>query len=230
MAVVVTNAYIAGLHRRKTLEDVPIFNAQLFSRLWWVVYAIDRRLALESGRPFLIQDANIVAALPLAVSDEWMSRFAFKQLTAAQLQHEIAMEAARETVTILPYVETMVRFYGIVGKAWPLLYGASSTNTENITVDSLDSAISELMNSVPRSLAYRPDVPYREQFEGSPQWQVKQAMLVYTVSRYYAMPHFCQPRRFFLTPRYLVLLFSSLASATTLYSGRRVCESALREH
>lgn len=159
-----------------------MFNAQLFCRLWWAVYAIDRRIALETGRPFFIQDANVDAALPLAVSDDWMSRFAFKQLTAAQLQHEIAVEATHKTATILPYVETMIRFYGIVGNAWPLLYGAKPPNNENATVGSLDSAISELMRSIPRSILYRPDIPYREQFEGSSQWQVKQAMLVYTVS------------------------------------------------
>lgn len=182
MAGVITNAYIAGLHRSKTLEDVPVFYAQLFCRLWWAVYAIDRRLALESGRPYFIQDANVDTALPLAVSDEWMSRFAHKPHTAAQLQHEIAVEVAQKPVTVVPYVETMIRFYGIVGRSWPLLYGATTAHLERPSVESLDRAISELMSSVPRSLSYRPDIPYKEQFEGSPQWQVKQAMLVYTVS------------------------------------------------
>lgn len=183
LAGVITNAHIVGLHRRKTLEDIPVFNAQLFCRLWWAIYAIDRRLALESGRPYLIQDTNVDAALPLAVSDEWMSRFALTQQTAAQLQNEIAVEAAHKNVTFLPYVETMISFYGIVGRAWPFLYGLKTSNTEQASAESLDTAISELMNSVPRNISYRPDVGYREQFEGSPHWQVKQAMLTYTVSR-----------------------------------------------
>lgn len=183
LAVVITNAHIAGLHRRKTLEHVPVFYSQLFCRLWWALYVIDRRLALETGRPYIIQDVNIDAALPLAVSDEWMSRFAFKQQTLAQLQQEIAIETSQRTVTVVPYVETMIRFYGIVGRAWPLLYGTDISNDDSAIVESLDIALSELMRTVPRGVLYRPDIPYREQFEGSPQWQVKQAMLVYTVRR-----------------------------------------------
>lgn len=183
MAGVVTNAHIAGLHRRKTFEDIPVFYSQLFCRLWWSIYAIDRRLALESGRPYLIQDANIDTPIPLAVSDEWMSRFAHRQHTAAQVQHEIAIEIAQKSATATPYVEIMIRFYGIVGRAWPLLYGAKTSNMERTSVESLDREISELMNGVPPSYTYQPDISYKEQFEGSPQWRVKQAMLIYTVSR-----------------------------------------------
>lgn len=209
MAGVITNAHIAGLHRRKTLEDIPVFYSQLFCRLWWTVYAIDRRLALESGRPYVIQDANIDTPLPLAVSDEWMSRFAYRQHTAAQLQHEIAVEVAQKSATVTPYVEIMIHFYGIVGRAWPLLYGAKTSNMERPSVESLDREISELMSSVPRSFTYQPDIPYKEQFEGSPQWRVKQAMLIYTVSRRLGT---CGSFFFlWLIHVFLVSLFSSLA-------------------
>lgn len=182
LAALITNAHIAGLHRRKTLRDVPIFYSQLFCRLWWIVYAIDRRLALESGRPYLIQDANIDAEFPLPVSHEWMNRFAFKQQTAAEVQQEIAIEIAQNPVTAVPYVEAMVHFYGIVGRAWPRLYGAERSNAEIASVESLDNALCKLISNAPRSIRYRPEVSYEEQFEGSPQWKVKQAMLVYTVS------------------------------------------------
>ncbi|KAG7142776.1 Patulin cluster transcription factor patL like protein [Verticillium longisporum] len=59
LALAVSNAHIIGLHRQSTLENMPAVASQMYTRSWWSIYVLDRRLAIESGRPYLIQDSNV---------------------------------------------------------------------------------------------------------------------------------------------------------------------------
>lgn len=186
MAVLITNAHIAGLHRQKTLDNMPVFRSQMLSRTWWAIYILDRRLALESGRPFLIQDANIDTALPLPVSDEWLNRYIDRPEKMTQMQHDpdLAKELARTPFSLVLYVECLVRFYRVVGKVWPALYGKS--NGPSAIVEYADASLSKLMRDAPPGLTYKPDIPWEEQAAGRPRWQMKQALLFFMVSD---LPH-----------------------------------------
>ncbi|KAI0484102.1 fungal-specific transcription factor domain-containing protein [Xylariaceae sp. FL0804] len=47
--------------------------ADMRRRVWWAVYVLDRTLALELGRPFLIDDADCDAALPEPCDDHLLT-------------------------------------------------------------------------------------------------------------------------------------------------------------
>ncbi|KAM0548821.1 hypothetical protein ACHAPJ_009677 [Fusarium lateritium] len=158
---------------------MPAYYSQLYSRTWWSLYLLDRRLALESGKPYLIQDSNVDTALPLDLSDEWMTRFASRKETIADLQHEVTAEVSRDSSpSCIPYVVAMVRYCRVAGKTWEVLYGVkSSTASMSAMVEYVDTAIEKLLSTVPKCLQYDLDVPYEAQFSTRPRWQIKQTFL-----------------------------------------------------
>ncbi|EWZ85573.1 hypothetical protein FOCG_12559 [Fusarium oxysporum f. sp. radicis-lycopersici 26381] len=178
-ALSVSVAQTIGLHRQSTIESMPAYYNQLYSRAWWSLYLLDRRLALESGKPYLIQDSNVDTALPLDLSDEWMTRFASRKETIADLQHEIVVETARDSSpSCIPYVIAMVRYCRIAGKTWEVLYGVkSSTASMPAMIQYVDTAVGKLLNTIPTCLKYDLDAPYEAQFSTRPRWQVKQTFL-----------------------------------------------------
>ncbi|KAH7196171.1 hypothetical protein DER44DRAFT_889228 [Fusarium oxysporum] len=178
-ALSVSVAQTIGLHRQSTIEGMPAYYNQLYSRAWWSLYLLDRRLALESGKPYLIQDSNVDTALPLDLSDEWMTRFASRKEKIADLQHEIVVEAARDSSpSCIPYVIAMVRYCRIAGKTWEVLYGVkSSTASMPAMIQYVDTAIGKLLNTIPICLKYDLDAPYEAQFSTRTRWQVKQTFL-----------------------------------------------------
>ncbi|KAM0199746.1 hypothetical protein ACHAQI_011910 [Fusarium lateritium] len=178
-ALAVSVAQTIGLHRQSTIDSMPAYYSQLYSRTWWSLYLLDRRLALESGKPYLIQDSNVDTSLPLDLSDEWMTRFASRKETISDLKHEVAVEVARDSPSsCIPYVLAMVRYCRVAGKTWEVLYGVkSSTASMSAMVEYVDTAIGKLLKTVPMCLQYDLDVPYEAQFSTRPRWQVKQTFL-----------------------------------------------------
>ncbi|KAM0189101.1 hypothetical protein ACHAPI_010246 [Fusarium lateritium] len=178
-ALAVSVAQTIGLHRQSTIDSMPAYYSQLYSRTWWSLYLLDRRLALESGKPYLIQDSNVDTSLPLDLSDEWMTRFASRKETISDLKHEVTVEVARDSSSsCIPYVLAMVRYCRVAGKTWEVLYGVkSSTASMSAMVEYVDTAIGKLLNTVPMCLQYDLDVPYEAQFSTRPRWQVKQTFL-----------------------------------------------------
>lgn len=59
-----------GLHRRESLLKSFSNEAEYLAaaKLFWVVYALDRRWSFGTGMPFALQDADIDANLPEPVS------------------------------------------------------------------------------------------------------------------------------------------------------------------
>ncbi|XEV04705.1 hypothetical protein FSHL1_009992 [Fusarium sambucinum] len=178
-ALAVSVAQTIGLHRQSTIDSMPAYYSQLYSRTWWSLYLLDRRLALESGKPYFIQDSNVDTSLPLDLSDEWMTRFASRKETIAELQQEVAAEIARDSSpSCVPYVLAMVRYCRVAGKTWEVLYGVkSSTASMSAMVEYVDTAIGKLLNTVPMCLQYDIDVSYEAQFSTRTRWQVKQTFL-----------------------------------------------------
>ncbi|KAI6758731.1 hypothetical protein HG530_010971 [Fusarium avenaceum] len=178
-ALAVSVAQTIGLHRQSTIESMPAYYSQLYSRNWWSLYLLDRRLALESGKPYFIQDSNVDTSLPLDLSDEWMTRFASRKETIAELQHEVAAEVARDSSpSCVPYILAMVRYCRIAGKTWEVLYGVkSSTASMSAMVEYVDTAVGKLLNTVPACLQYDLDSSYEAQFSTRTRWQVKQTFL-----------------------------------------------------
>lgn len=145
---------------------------------------IDRRIALESGKPFLIQDSNVDTALPIDLSDEWMTRFSTRNETMAELQHEITAEVARDILpSPIPYVVAMIRYSRVAGKAWEVLYGVKASSAPTFAmVEYVDTVLCKLLDTAPKNLRYDVDEPYESQFSTCLRWQIKQAVILSTVS------------------------------------------------
>ncbi|KAF7554459.1 hypothetical protein G7Z17_g2928 [Cylindrodendrum hubeiense] len=184
-ALLVSNAHIVGLHRQSTYDNMPVFWAQMYCRTWWSIYVLDRRLAIESGRPYLIQDSNIDTALPLELGDDWLSRYSKTTDTAQKLKRETAIEIASEPITTIPYLTAMVRFSRVVGKVWELMYGIKGPNpTSSGMVEYADSVLCNLLENVPKDLSYDPRRSPDLQFGTRLRWQVKQSMLLFSCSTF----------------------------------------------
>lgn len=141
-------------------------------------------MAIESGRPFFIQENNTDTALPLDVSDEWLGRFAGRAETTKALEREIELELSDKRPTTIPYLLAMIRYSRVVGKAWELIYGVKATSNQPVShmIDYADTVLSNLLENLPEELTYNPDLP-KTQFGTRKRWQVKQTMLLSTVRR-----------------------------------------------
>ncbi|KAH8688468.1 fungal-specific transcription factor domain-containing protein [Ilyonectria robusta] len=184
-ALLVSNAHIVGLHRQSTYDKMPVFWAQMYCRTWWSIYVLDRRLAIESGRPYLIQDCNIDTALPLELGDDWLSQYSKATDTAQSLKRETSAEIASEPITPIPYLMAMVRFSRVVGKVWELMYGIKGLNpTSSAMVEYADSVLCNLLENVPKDLSFDPRISPDLQFGTRLRWQVKQTMLLFSCSTF----------------------------------------------
>jgi hypothetical protein len=165
----------------------------MYCRTWWSLYLLDRRIALESGQPYLIQDNNVDTALPLDLSDEWLSRFTTTTETIADLQPEITAEVSNSPMTSIPYLLVRIRFSRIVGRAWEVLYGVKPSNTtSDAMIEYTDTMLCKLLDKMPSDLSYDPRLPPGAQFSARPRWRVKQTMVLFTVRSLRAKgpPHF----------------------------------------
>lgn len=50
----------------------PVIEGEMRRRTWWTIYILDRALAVESGRPLLIDDAGCDVSLPAGVDDAYI--------------------------------------------------------------------------------------------------------------------------------------------------------------
>lgn len=146
---------------------------------------MDRRVALESGRPYLIQESISNAELPLELSDNWLSQFKDRQENTAALKDEIAAELAAGNVTTIPFLTAMARYSRIVSKAWDLIYldgnkAASSTSSSHM-IEYADTILCNLLENLPDDLSYDPGKSTESQFSNRPRWKIKQTVLLFTV-------------------------------------------------
>lgn len=139
-------------------------------------------MAIESGRPFFIQENNTDTALPLDLSDEWLGQFAGRTDTTKVLEGEIQIELSEKHATAIPYLVAMIRYSRVVGKAWELIYGVKASSNQPVShmIDYADTVLSNLLQTLLKELTYDPDLP-KAQFDSRKRWQVKQTMLLSTV-------------------------------------------------
>ena len=179
----ISEAHTIGLHREKTLEKIPVFNAEMSRRLWWSIYVLDRRIALETREPFVIQDYNVDTALPSDLSDEWLSEFEGRPETSSQVAAKMSAEVERHPGTSIPYIVAMIRYSRIVGKAWEIMYGVkssgpmSSYGLENY----IETLLNKLQEDLPKTLLYDPNKGFESQFADRQRWQVQQSLLLHMV-------------------------------------------------
>lgn len=69
LAVVISHVHHLGVHRDKTATGEMSYAKEMSRRLWWCLFVLDRRLAIESGRTSLIQYINASTPLPQSLYD-----------------------------------------------------------------------------------------------------------------------------------------------------------------
>jgi hypothetical protein len=159
------------------------FEDEMFTRVWWCLYALDRRISLSAGRPFIIQDLNNDARKPVNVSDDWLEKHKLTAATVSELENEIKIEALVACNTAIPYLEATISYSRAAGEVWKAVYGVDKAErcTPSIMCDYLDILLEKFDQSPPPYLQYRLSVPFEDQFSGLEWWQIKQCLFNHMV-------------------------------------------------
>lgn len=183
LANAISKAHILGLNRASTYNKMPVFEDEMFTRVWWCMYVLDRRLALETGRPFVIQDMNIKVRTPFDVGDEWLHLHKSTEQTAVELAQEIKVETSLGRHIAVSSWGAMISTSRIVGDLWRVIYGDNrvTRGSSSVICDYLDSLIENSKSSLPCYLQYRADIPFEQQFAGLEWWQIKQCLFIHMV-------------------------------------------------
>ncbi|KAM5364980.1 hypothetical protein ACJZ2D_011240 [Fusarium nematophilum] len=208
LANAISSAHVLGLHRKGTYAQMRIFQDEMFARIWWCLYAFDRRLSLGSGRPPIIQDVDYDTQTPRNLGDEWLEQHKSTRATAAELEDEIKAEMLTTRNTPIPYLGATISFSKVCGDVWKAVYGLHVANrgTPGIVHDYLDLLLENWRQSLPPRLKYEADRSYEDQFSGLEWWQVKECL-------------FGHMRYMFLKLQIRRPVAASTGSATTAHEG-----------
>ena len=131
-----------GLHRKDSLLRSFTNQAeyQQAVRIFWTVYALDRRWSFGTGMPFALQDADIDPALPEPVSP------------LRSLRKFVLMEVQDDGY---PYLKHITKYNQIATKVWyhNLAYEAGQ-NTKKDEIGFLDYQILQWHSQLPGSLQF----------------------------------------------------------------------------
>ena len=142
---------------------------------------MDRRLAIETGRPFLIQDLNVDVGLPHSMSDEWLSKH---RCDSNMLQLDDT--AAERSPTTVPYLIAMISYSKVIGKVWEALYGAStSASTPSpLLKEYFELLITQSQSHLQPEFSYDPQRSGKYKACGLAWWQIKQQLMMRIVRPY----------------------------------------------
>ncbi|KAJ5699140.1 hypothetical protein N7462_001145, partial [Penicillium macrosclerotiorum] len=175
LALSISHAHHLGLQREKVIKRMTPFDGEMSRRLWWCIYLLDRRLAIETGRPFLIQDVNVDVGLPHNVSDE--------RLTRHQLEPhgpEVEEDIGESNMTKVPYLVAMTSYSRVIGKVWEALYGAvtSESTPSPLINEYLEHLARQSQKGLEKEFMCDPYKPEEYKTEGLAWWQVKQHLMM----------------------------------------------------
>ncbi|KAH7145813.1 fungal-specific transcription factor domain-containing protein [Dactylonectria estremocensis] len=152
LALAVSHAHSLGINRNATLENMPHFQNEMLRRVWWCIYVLDRRLCLETGRPFFILDLNSNTELPSNVSDVWLSAHRFSQNTTSDIHTAIVKELQRNSCSSVSYLKAMIEYSRIVGKVWESMYTAPFA--KQTLSDYIEVLLDHWLDTLPPTLVY----------------------------------------------------------------------------
>lgn len=163
LSLAIVHAHHLGIHLSQIHAGMTESQSDLFKRVWWCMYVLDRRLALVLGRPFLIHDNNIQIGLSASPENQ--------KDTASQDRESDDDATVRNVVEPSPvhYLHVMVGYSRVVGKVWETLFGAKSCEHDNPHIyEYLDCLVHDWMRSVPPSLVCDADNIHRSTVPMSP--------------------------------------------------------------
>ncbi|OAL43339.1 hypothetical protein IQ07DRAFT_685697 [Pyrenochaeta sp. DS3sAY3a] len=152
MALAVCTCHQLGIHRARVLDRMLAFEDEMYRRVWWSIYVLDRRYALWTGRPFLTQDYNIDASMPRNIDDVWLSTYMTDSRRSSQLDEEIRAHLLEQHWTPIPYLCIMSKYSRILSKVWEIIYGVDSHRSpcSRFTYEYLEALISDFECSLPQ--------------------------------------------------------------------------------
>lgn len=155
------------------------FEGEMCRRLWWCIYLLDRRLAIETGRPFLIQDVNVDVGIPHDISDERLEEYR-RVPRVSENDEEVT-----HVPTAVPYLVAMASYSRVIGKVWEALYGAATSDKTPTALlnEYLEHLVTQSQKSIQHEFAYDPLNPGKYGSEGLAWWQVKQQFMMRIVRR-----------------------------------------------
>ena len=183
LAHAISSAHILGLHRKAFYARLSIFDDEMYTRVWWAIYILDRRLSLESGRPFLIQDANIDIRTPLNVSDAWLTQYKSSNATISELASEIDAEKELAQHTVVLYLNAFISQSQIATDVWKAVYSTTRTAASSGVMlhDYLDIALDSWWERLPPNVKYDESKLYQDQCSDLVWWQIKQCINLHMV-------------------------------------------------
>ncbi|PYH85387.1 hypothetical protein BO82DRAFT_429392 [Aspergillus uvarum CBS 121591] len=182
LAIAISHAHYLGLHRSQpVMEGLTPSEIEINRRLWWCLYTMDRRLAIDTGRPFLIQDINVNTPLPQGLHDDYLF---YRQVDSALSLISAPQTPNRATgaVTPIPYLTAMVTYSRVLGKVWEGMYGADpvlqpSPRNSPLLREHFEHLISRAQKEIPPEFVYH--LWQRESHPKQPvEWLAKQQTLM----------------------------------------------------
>ncbi|KAH7389975.1 fungal-specific transcription factor domain-containing protein, partial [Pyrenochaeta sp. MPI-SDFR-AT-0127] len=151
LSIAISYAHQVGIHRQKMLNRMSFFDDEMYRRIWWCIYIMDRRYALETGRPFLTQDFNIDTAMPRNCSDEWLATHHKNPQTSLELAGSLDAHLLEDHSTPVPYLCTMAQYCRILGKVWEIMYGADNIDAlpGRFQIEYLETLLSKYEAEIP---------------------------------------------------------------------------------
>jgi hypothetical protein len=160
-----------------------MFEKEMFRRLWWSIYVLDRRISLETGRPFLIQDINTNTEYPKNLSDDWLQHLKLSAATQVESMAEREAETGKAIPSNIPHLNAMISYSKIVSDVWNVVYcdHSISLSIRNVVDVYLEPLIEQARKTMSPNLCYQPSRSFEEQFSGMQWSQIKQSLLMYLV-------------------------------------------------
>ncbi|KAJ5765254.1 hypothetical protein N7520_004813 [Penicillium odoratum] len=113
LAIAISHAHHLGIHKiENATSGINSCSKEMSRRVWWSLYVLDRRLAIESGRPFLIQDLSTSKPLPQSLPGDLQCYRGSNSLT----------------ITPIDFLAATVTYSTVLGKVWEVINGAPSTD------------------------------------------------------------------------------------------------------
>lgn len=144
---------------------------------------MDRRLAIDTGHPFVIQDVNVDTPLPRELSDDWLTRYRDDPRPSHEIEPDIQAEIARVPLTAVSYLNAMISYSRLVGRVWEGMYSVGRTETapSPLLCESLEQHITRAQKEIRIEFLQDHSQPLNWPLSSAPWWRTKQRMLMHIV-------------------------------------------------
>jgi hypothetical protein len=174
LALAISHAYHLGLHRSQADSHwMGPSEMEMSHRVWWCLYTLDRRLAIEGGHPFLISDVDVNTPLPRNSDQVFgVPGPEFARLSSSQPERS-------SDPTPIPYFIAMVEYSKVLGKVWEAVYSAGTGITLNASLcEHLEQLLFCVQKQIPPIFRFYPDAEPNAQPATAPWWLTKQQALM----------------------------------------------------